>query len=285
MALAINPQHEAAQANLTSLLRRRGEYDKIETANQKSEGDGKSAISCDEVGLAYLDKSKYDQAIVEFKKAVNIQPDAPEFQTHLGLAYYKKGDYANAAAFLRKSASNLGYAGRDKANFNLGLAYQSNKEYVKAIEAYKEVLLIDPTMTEAKGNLVSCYIDQIANYAKNKNYEGVLNCYKGIQKYQPETPNLKKNLVNAYNNYGVLLMNDDRLDAAIEKFSSALQVDPGFTLAQENLAVAYLNKGVEYAKKNDAKKAIDLFNKAVAASPSSEAARTAKENIKNLKGQ
>jgi tetratricopeptide (TPR) repeat protein len=287
MALAVNPQHEAAQANLTNLLRRKGDYEKIETASkaQEEKGGAQSAMTYHATGLAYLDKDQYDKAIAEFKKAITQAPDMPEIQSNLGVAYYKKGDYANAVVYLRKAASNLAFANRDRASFNLGLAYQKNREYTKAVEAYKDVLMSDPTMTEAKENLVSCYIDAVKTHAASKNYDGMISAYKGIIKYKPDTPNVKKNLAITCNDYGVKLMDGKKYDTAIEKLTMALEADPAYAVAKENLAVAYLNKGVELSQNGNPKGAITQFQKAVATAPGSEAAQMAKQNIQALQGQ
>jgi tetratricopeptide (TPR) repeat protein len=287
MALTVNPRHEAAQTNLTNLLRRKGDYEKIETQSRQAaeQGSGKSAMAYHATGMAYLDKEQLDKAIAEFKKAIQQAPDMPEIQSSLGVAYYRKREYANAVVYLRKAATNLAYANRDRASFNLGLAYQQNREYTKAIEAYKDVLMSDPSMTEAKENLVSCYIDAIKANTASQNYEGMISAYKGVLKYKPETPGAKKNLAVTYSDYGVKLMDKKKYDAAIEKLTAALELDPGLAIAKENLAVAYLSKGVELSGQGDTKGAIIQFNKAAAAAPGSEAAQMAKQNIQALKGQ
>ena len=42
-------------------------------------------------GAKYAEAGKYDEAIQEYKKALELKPDSPNIHRNLGLAYYHKG--------------------------------------------------------------------------------------------------------------------------------------------------------------------------------------------------
>ncbi|MFH1091700.1 MAG: tetratricopeptide repeat protein, partial [Pseudomonadota bacterium] len=47
-------------------------------------------------GLSFLDQNQYDQAIEEFKKAVELKPDYAEAYVNIGLCWERKGAFDSA---------------------------------------------------------------------------------------------------------------------------------------------------------------------------------------------
>ncbi|MEI8349794.1 MAG: tetratricopeptide repeat protein [Candidatus Omnitrophota bacterium] len=54
-------------------------------------------------GMEYLSKGKYDDAIVEFNKAIEINSNCAEAYCKKGIAYVKKGNRQEAAYNLKKA--------------------------------------------------------------------------------------------------------------------------------------------------------------------------------------
>lgn len=54
-------------------------------------------------GMEYLSKEKYDDAITEFNKAIDINPNCAEAYCKKGIAYMKKGNRDQAAYNLKKA--------------------------------------------------------------------------------------------------------------------------------------------------------------------------------------
>ncbi len=60
------------------------------------------------LGLAYVGKKMYDEAITEYKKAVTIDPNLAVAYNNLAVAYYFKKEYGLAIEHCDK-AIELGY--------------------------------------------------------------------------------------------------------------------------------------------------------------------------------
>lgn len=58
-------------------------------------------------GVVYAKKGDYDQAISDFNQAIRLNPNLAEAHSNLGLAYYIKGNIAQARASLQR-AKELG---------------------------------------------------------------------------------------------------------------------------------------------------------------------------------
>lgn len=300
-AIAINPALDAAKVNLINLLRIMGkdiEHESISTGVRKEhkkvaqgKSESRSALELNAIGISYLDKRKYDDAINCFRKALKQDSNKPGIQVNLGLAYYRKGSYKSAVKYFRQAGTNLGYAGRDKANFNLGLAYQQNKQFTKAVQAYKDVMLLDSTNKEAKENIVSCYLNMASHYNSTRNYKGMINACRNILRYKPDAPAAKRNLANAYITYGVSLMGSGKYEASTVQFGEALKIDPASSLAKENIKIAgenaankLYNSAVELYSAGKTKQALKMFRKVITLSPGSKAATMAKDNMKIIQG-
>src|SRR5581483_576426 len=49
------------------------------------------------LGAALADSGRFDEAIAQYRRALADVPDKPAVQLNIGLAYYKKGDFASAS--------------------------------------------------------------------------------------------------------------------------------------------------------------------------------------------
>jgi len=105
------------------------------------------------LGAIYLDKENYDKAIVEFEKSANLTPDELKLKYNsLGLAYIKKGLFANAENFLSIA---IKIDPKDKyAHNNLGFVYAQQGKLQDAKKHFTKALEIDPTYSNAKKNLL-----------------------------------------------------------------------------------------------------------------------------------
>ncbi len=117
-ALEINPEYIPAMNNLAFLY---AELDKelttaLELARKAKEIAGEMPAIMDTLGWVYYKKQLYDSALLEFKNCLEKEPNNPVFHYHLGLAYNKKWDYANAEKALKKAlALQDDFTGADEA--------------------------------------------------------------------------------------------------------------------------------------------------------------------------
>ncbi len=109
-----------------------------------------------EANIAF-EQGEYQQAISEYEKVSQEQPERPEPVYNAANARYKLEDYEQALEELQQA---LVYTDDDdgqdlyaKSRFNIGNVFFQAEEYEQAIEEYKEVLRQDPDDVDAKHNL------------------------------------------------------------------------------------------------------------------------------------
>ncbi len=102
--------------------------------------------------VQYYRQEKYKQAIVYFQKVVDNDP--MNFQAAANLARVRKMISINPNAAPAKT-TNLSATQKSKVRqyYILGLTRYSNNQYQAAIQAWKQVLRIDPNHTKAKANI------------------------------------------------------------------------------------------------------------------------------------
>ncbi|AGY58907.1 tetratricopeptide repeat protein [Gloeobacter kilaueensis] len=101
-----------------------------------------------ELGCAYLEKRLYIDAIDDFKKAINLNPEFAEAYNNLGFCYFQQSQYDLAIRQYKEAV-------RFKANYasalnNLGHAYEMKGQAAQALEAYDQVLAVQPTNATAE---------------------------------------------------------------------------------------------------------------------------------------
>ena len=99
-------------------------------------------------GWKSFDEELYDQAIVEFKSAINIDSNFKEAHFHLGVIYIEQNRHSEAIEAFEKAIS---IDDRFKeAYFNLGLAHFESGEREAAKKAADKALIIDPNYEPAR---------------------------------------------------------------------------------------------------------------------------------------
>lgn len=110
------------------------------------------------LGGAYLELGDYGKAIENFEKALSMNPNNPNTYNGLGEVYYQIGDYDKAIEYF-KEAINID-SNYDKAYIGLGLTYYySSRRYKEAEEKFNEALEIDPNNFRAYTWLGLMYLD------------------------------------------------------------------------------------------------------------------------------
>ena len=101
-----------------------------------------------------LSGKEFVDAETTYRKAISKNGENATARYNLGNAYYRENSLGEA--FLRyKQAGDVAESKvqKHKSFHNLGNVFMKNKEYEKAVEAYKEALRNDPTDDETRYNL------------------------------------------------------------------------------------------------------------------------------------
>jgi Flp pilus assembly protein TadD len=108
-----------------------------------------------QLGCWYHERSRHEEAIKEFKKAIYIKPDYTDAYNGLGVCYDWKKDYAAASDAYRmalKLNPNLAYIYN-----NLGHSYIFQGKNDEAIDALKQALALGSNNTRVHNNLGVAY--------------------------------------------------------------------------------------------------------------------------------
>lgn len=118
------------------------------------------------VGLAYLEENKLDEAAVEFRKLTEIAPWEPLGFTNLGLTYLRRGELDEAAWWFNQS---LGLVSRHpETTLLLAMAYEGIDRKAEAISSLEDVLTRFPDNIRVLYQLGRYYItDESADNLKN----------------------------------------------------------------------------------------------------------------------
>ncbi len=115
------------------------------------------------------------------------------------------------------------------ALYHLADLYERNAQYTEAIEAYKKVVKIKPSMGYAYFKLGTAY-DRLDRPAE------AVNAFKKAIKYMPD-------YAVAYNNLGVAYGKLEKFNDEIAVLEKAIKLRPTYSSARYNLGVTYLKTG------------------------------------------
>lgn len=101
------------------------------------------------------DENQIKKEIELIQEELNGQPDNPELINELGVGYYLLGQYSNSIIQYKK-ALKLD-PGKAKYHFNLANAYFENNQPNQAIEAFMDAIDIDPGHIPSLNNLADVY--------------------------------------------------------------------------------------------------------------------------------
>jgi len=236
-------------------------------------------------GSGYFDLGMFDDAIDEFNKALEIEPDNIELLNKLGWAYFMLDDMSKAEEYFNK-VLNLDNNNILAINGLAAITFKTHN-YDKSIELFNKSISLANDVEP-----IYFALNQLGQlYLLKSDYEmAIKKFYKAIE-LLPDREEAHYNLANIYYNLGLfneavyeynkcleinsadryaeaykltaegqILLNENMIDEAIEKFKEAIEKDiedPSF----------YNNLGAAYNKSGDYYKAVKAFKKAIELNP------------------
>ncbi|RME64017.1 MAG: tetratricopeptide repeat protein [Caldilineae bacterium] len=158
-AIAVAPDRPDLYIELGRQYQALDEWDKALESYQKAVEIAPTGVTLDAFGWALYLSGDTLQAQRELRKAVEIDPEYGPALAHLGMAYYSRRNYEEAAPTLEKAIALLGEdQTRIEYYYSLGLAhiYKKPRECDKAIPWLRKALEIDPDTPPALEGLRLC---------------------------------------------------------------------------------------------------------------------------------
>ncbi len=193
-------------------------------------------IALDNLGTAYSNIGRYQDAVESYKQAIKISPGYADAYYNLGVASGQLGRYQDAIeAYKQAIKLNPDYV---KAYINLGVDYSRLSLYQDAIEAYKQAMRIKPDYPDA-------YVNLGVTYHRLGRYQDAIEAYKQAIRIQPD-------FALVHYNVGVACDKLGRYEDAIEAYKQAVTLKPDYTEAHFNL-------GLDYSKVGDKDSALEEY--------------------------
>ncbi len=111
--------------------------------------DPENAVYHNTLGVVLLDIKKPVEAQAEFQAALDIDKNNPEAQHNLGLAYAEQGRFEEAITAYKKALAFPTYATPEVAYYNLGNAYIRIGKPQEAEESFRAAVQMEPTLVSA----------------------------------------------------------------------------------------------------------------------------------------
>ena len=206
-------------------LAQRGKYDEAITALHQLESThpGMKGIA-HELGVAYYKKNEYGNALAFLKKALVENPQDSEAEQLLGLSYYLSQRPAEAIPSLEKVQTWYASANVDAA-YILGICYIQTKDYPSARKAFAK--MFDVPVESAASYLFT------ARMLLRQDFAPV------AEEYARKAVSLDPKLPLAHQLVGELYLYQSRIDEAIAEFQKELEINPGNAAAYYKLADGY----------------------------------------------
>jgi len=207
-------------------------------------------LAYNNLGTAFAEKGGFEEAIRNFRKAIQIKPNFAEALNNLGNALAAQDRFEEAIENYRKAIQiNPDYC---EALNDLGVALAAQGRLDEAVENFRRAIQIKPNFADALNNLGEALLHQ------GRLDEAIGNFRKAIQ--------IKPNFAGALYNLGVALAAQGRFEEAIGNFRKAIQINPNNSEARNNLGIAFADTG-------RFEEAIGNFRKAIQINPNNSEAR------------
>ena len=250
-SIKLNAKNAEAIGGLSEALTARG----IDTAgennnetalpylNEAVKLDAKNAVAYLKIGEIHDAKGRNAEAIVNFEKALAVDPEFTSVYLPLGLAYAEAKNYAQAEAYLGK-AEAAGLAGTEARLARADMFTKQGKTQ-EAIAMLDLVIKAEPT------NAAAVY-QRAAALEKAGKTDDAIAGYKRATQIDP-------NFVPAWYEIGVASYNKGDYANALTAYQNVVRIQPDNYTAQANLASTY-RQLQRYAEANAAYKAAEPGN-------------------------
>jgi tetratricopeptide (TPR) repeat protein len=210
--------------------------------------------------IAYVQLREYDLALADLDKAISLNPDDAYLFHVRGVFYKEIGDFDRALADQNK-AIDLDPQYVD-AYLERGISYGSKGDYDNALADFNKAIELDPSYALP-------YNSRGYTYFLLSDYESALVDFNKAIKFDP-------NIIEAYQNRGALYGITGDHNRAVADFNKVIELNP-------NDALAYFNRGLSYKFLGEISDAIKDFEHVLEISTDPELSKSTEEELKSLR--
>lgn len=182
-----------------------------------------------------------DRAVSFYEDVFGLsREDLAHIHDRLGINYNNNGHYEKAIESFRRVVE---FDDRNaSAHFKLGVACDNAGNYREAIDCYRKAISLDPKYLKAYYKLADIYV-------KNESHEEAIRCLARAVELSPHNAETHYRLGEVHSNQG-------NYNEAIASYFRVIEIAPGYPGIYRSLGLAYERKG-------EHDKAIECFKKSV----------------------
>lgn len=179
-------------------------------------------------GLKFYNKGKYGEAMLQFQKALEINPNHYDARFHLGITYYMANRIDEAIVELQKA---IDINPKDpKGHYNIAFAYVAKEKVAEALPEYQKAIDLFAAVKDQRES--EAYLYKAVAYSLIERYdEAFAACKKSI-----ELNPLKE---DGYYFLGVCYYKKNMLDDALMAFKKVVSINPKSEKAHSLLFTIY----------------------------------------------
>ncbi len=235
------------------------------------------------LGRLYRLNNDLQKAEGEFKIAVKLDPSSEDAVTTLALLYTEEGDSTRAAQVL----SSVPDASRSAKLYSvMGYTYEQQKEYKKAIDAYRKAIELDrdnldairglaqnllndgqtdaaleqyKVIAEANPEDAQTYLHMAEIYRKEGKFDLALDNLKKAQSMVQDSMEVPYNIAAVYQAEGRY---DEAVQVLLELIKKTEKADGNYSQGEKNNRAVFLERlGTVYRENNNPQLSVETFRK------------------------
>ncbi len=213
------------------------------------------------LGIIYLNSQKFDQAVPEFQKCIQLKPSDSQakelLELCLGMTALSKGDYSSGMEHFQ-NVLKVNPDNKDAKRLLVqcqAKVYLDEKKYSQAVTALNQIVQDDPKNYFAYKNLGFIYFQE-------KDYKKSVDCWEHAVKLQQDS--------QIYQALGFSFYNLGDFSNAIENYKKSIQLETAKDPKDQDanaLDQTYYNLGVAYLDNASYDEAADAFGNAFKVNP------------------
>jgi len=207
----------------------------------------KDANSYDLYAYFLESEGRYDEALENYKKAYQLNPDDRGVAFRLGKAYFERERYQEAIKFLSKAKE--AFSDDIEIIKKLAESYSELGQYGKAIEEYKSIIKIIPKHVSSRIQIGNAYL-KMRQYQKAESY------YKEALKLEPGNLSVYYQLIN-------LELTRKNLSGVKKYINKGFSIDPNDYILFALHGDYYYRLGLNYMQEKKWNPSIESFEEAI----------------------
>ncbi len=225
------------------------------------------------LGDDYLAGRKFDKAIQQYQKALEINPQFAEAGQKLKSAQDRKKKAARVKLEKKKKQSEL---------TKLGFSYLKQGKYREAIKQLEQAWQLNPRDSNIRANINRAHQKLAEFYIQKDDYDRAIKELKKAKRFAPKDDNINRTLAEIYLKQARIYFENGSYDETLEKLVEVIKLNP-------KDPQAYILRGRIYDRREKLKEAMVAWKKALELDPENakvqellDTVRLEKKTVKDL---